>query len=158
MRRSVALLFLLATAGCEEDVGSNITMALPDGVTPWPMDINPDSAFPGIDNTVSVDVTFAETVTGLSRSLEWSEYEIEYGLAGEVAPPLVGVLEATLVEGGTITLRLEGLGDPQIDWVSDRYQGGNLLVPFRVTLTGVLDGFQGVIVYEEFTAVFSDPQ
>ncbi len=146
----------LSLLGCDEDVASRITLTLDEDPPTWRMDLNPLTVADGVDNTIVVNVRFEELGAELERELEWQAYRVQYGLGDQFSPILAEAISIPQIEGTTAQLVLRGADQDQLDWVFDRYTGGELLVPFRVGLFGVLTETVGVEIFEEFTASFAD--
>lgn len=146
----------LLLLGCDEDVGSRITLTLEDDPPTWRVDLNPLTIAEGVDNTVTVDVEFEALDETLSRQMDWQGYRIQYGQGQDFSPFLVGELNLIQEEGSPAQLVLRAANDEQLAWVFDRYTGGELLLFFRIRLFGVLEETLGVEVEEQFTASFAD--
>ena len=149
---------LMLLTGCEDPAVDRISIRLADSAATWPIDLDPTSPSEGIDNVVRVVVDFDSQATGSTRTVEWSEFQIQYGFDGEVGPTNTGLLSESHLEGDSLELALPGATSEQLSWVFERYRGGEQQVPFRVALSGVFATTQPVIAFEEFTATFADYQ
>ena len=151
----------LAVSGCDDDsVSHRLNMDLTGGAPVQRIDIDPTSVAAGIDNTVAIDVVFEdeEGATGTqAESVVFTQYRIDFRLDDEEAPYIAGNIDLEIASGGTAGIVVRAVAEPQLSWVMERYNGGELDVLARVHLAGVYnDDDELILLTHEFIATFAD--
>lgn len=149
---------ILLVCGCEDTPADRMTVRLQDDAVAWPLDLNPTTPAPGIDNNIIVTVDFEAAFPDSTRMMEWSQYQVQYTIEGESSPFIAGPLSTSQIEGTSVDLVLLGAVNDQLNWVFERYTGGEMNVAFRVGLAGVFVETQAITLFEDFTATFADYQ
>jgi hypothetical protein len=151
----------LAVSGCDLDsVSDRLSMELTGGAPIQRIDIDPTSVAAGIDNTVAIDVVFDEEEGGTGAnadSVVFTQYRIDFLLDGEEAPYIAGNIELEIASAGAASIVVRAVAEPQLSWVAERYNGGELDVQARVHLAGVYnDDDELILLTHEFIASFAD--
>lgn len=152
---------ILAASGCELDsVSDRLSMELAGGAPIQRIDLDPTSVANGIDNTLAIDLVFEEEEGGTGTQAEYvvfSQYRIDFLLDDEEAPYIAGDIDVEIGSAGTASVVVRAVAEPQLSWVAERYNGGELDVRARIHLAGVYnDDEELILLTHEFIASFAD--
>ncbi len=155
---AIPLLLLVAAACDDAVVQDRLSVALANGEPVVRIDLDPLSVTSEVDNNVDVEVTFEvdPVYDDIVASTNFTQYQIEYRIGEEFAPPIAGEIDFSVSVGATNVATLRGATELQLEWIADRYTGDEMDVWSRVSLGGIYDADTAVLTTTEYLTTFAD--